>query len=92
MRDSGYIPTIRLIRSGMVRAVNGNDPHNMAYNNTPQLQTSTNGPSYSLPVNTSGAAYCYCYHPSSHHTSFNCDGQEAVGHYIHVVNHTVFEE
>jgi hypothetical protein len=68
--DGSCSPQIFLINAGIVRAVNGNDPHNMAYNNTPKLHTSTNGPLYSRPVNTSGAAYCACYIAYHIHTTY----------------------
>eukprot|EP00983_Pelagomonas_calceolata_P002138 72621-Pelagomonas_calceolata.AAC.1 len=39
-------------RLGMFSSSNGKEPHSSAYRMTPQLQTSTSGPEYSLPEMT----------------------------------------
>ena len=47
---------IFLKRFGMFSSSKGRLPQSSAYRMTPQLQTSTSGPAYSLPLMTSGAA------------------------------------
>ncbi|KAH3666875.1 hypothetical protein OGAPHI_003324 [Ogataea philodendri] len=54
---SVYTPLlIFLNNAGISSSSNGNRPHNITYNMTPQDQTSTSGPAYNLPEITSGAA------------------------------------